>query len=104
MRQETRLIKEILKFEYPDKKFKFRYKTTHNYIDSSDTLIIICERRTDIENIISTIKKYVDGIKVFKQGDIACIFNRYIESQILSIKTQEWIDAGLMEFIEIREE
>ena len=102
MRQETRLIKEILKSKYPDKKFRFRYKTASNYCDSSDTLIVTCERWLDIDEVISFIRQYVGGIRVFKHGDVASIHSRHFTSQILSIETNEWIEAGLMEFIEVR--
>lgn len=104
MRQETRLIKDILESKYPDNKFKFRYKTASNYCDSSDTLIVTCERWMNIDEVISYISNYVSGIKVFKYGDVASIHHRHFTSQILSVKTNEWIEAGLMEFIEVRNE
>lgn len=104
LRQETRLIKDILKSKYPEKKFKFRYKTASNYYDSSDTLIITCDGWMDVDEVISFIREYVSGIKVFRHGDIAFIHHRHINSRILSIKTNEWVEAGLMEFIEVRNE
>ena len=103
MRQETRLIKAILKSKYPEKKFRLRYKTASNYCDSSDTLIVTCERWMDIDEVISFIRKHVGGIKVFKHGDIASIHHRHFTSEILSLDGQ-WIEAGLMEFIEVGNE
>lgn len=101
MRKETKLIKEILKLHYPNNKFKFRYKVATNYVDSSDMLIVICDRWQDIDNIIYIINQNVFGIKVFKKGEIASIFIDDIESKIFSVKENKWIEAGLMEFIEV---
>jgi len=72
-------------------------------MDSSDTLIVTCERWIDIDEVISYLSKHVDRIKVFKQGEIASIHHRHINSQILSVDGK-WIEAGTMEFIEVRNE
>lgn len=58
----------------------------------------------DVDEVISFIRQYVGGIKVFKYGDVASIYSRHFTSQILSIETNEWIEVGLMEFIEVRNE
>ena len=103
MRQETKIIKDNLISKYPDKKFKFQYRTPSTYYNSSDRLIVTCERYMDIDEVISFINKHVCGIKVFKSGSVASIHSRHITSEILSING-EWIEAGLMEFIEVRNE
>ena len=58
----------------------------------------------DVDEVISFIRQYVGGIKVFKYGDVASIYSIHFTSQILSIETNEWIEVGLMEFIEVRNE
>lgn len=103
MRQETRLIKEHLKSKYPDKKFICRYNNASNYYDSSDKLTVICDRWTDVDEVVSFIRELVSGIKVFKKGEVATIYNRQFKSEILSLNG-EWIEAGLMEFIEVANE
>lgn len=104
LRQETRLIKEILKSKYPDKKFKFQYRTPRQYIDTSDKLVVTCERYMDIDDVVSTLKKYTRYIGVYKKGTIASIWSRTIESQIFSISENKFVDCDLLEFIEVRNE
>lgn len=101
MRQETQLIKEILKSKYPDKKFKFQYRTPRQYIDTSDKLVVTCENM-DINDVVSTLKKYTRYIGVYEKGSIASVWSRTIESQIFSINENKFIDCDSLEFIEVR--
>lgn len=104
MRQETRLIKEILKSKYPDKKFKFQYRQPSSYYNSSDKLIITIEKNIDIDEVISIVNENTKGIKVFKYGSCATIRNIvYNEPKIRILNSEEWFDADVMEFIIIKQ-
>lgn len=104
MRQETKLIKDILNNEFPNQKFKFRYIQARNYIDSSDKIKITCEKNLDIEDVIKCISKYVLGIKTYRKGSVATIYepyNIFNHPKIMSIVYGEWIDVDVLEFIEV---
>lgn len=105
MREQTRAIRDILKTKYPISKFKLKYVETSNYIDGSDKIIITCDKDVCVEDIISLIKNNIIGIAVFKQGDIGMIsesYGKHNNPQILLVDTNEWLDADVMEFIEVR--
>lgn len=107
MRQETRLIKEILKSEYPDKKFKLKYRLARNYIDSSDKLIVTCSSDVDMNEVIDVLRKYVVCIKVSEEGEVESIYLHYGRTnipRIFSLESHEWVETDLMEFIEVRKE
>lgn len=107
MRQETRLIKKILQLEYPDKKFKLKYRLAKNYIDSSDKIIISYSHDVNVNEIISVLMKYVIDIKVFEEGEVESIYERSRRiniPRIFSLDSHEWVETDLMEFIEVRKE
>lgn len=101
MRQETKAIKEILKSKYHINKFKVHYVKTHNYIDHSDRIIVTCDRDIDIDDVIDLLDHYTYGIKIYRQGSMASS-SWNIEPKIYSLDTQSYIDADVMEFIEVR--
>ena len=58
----------------------------------------------DINDVVSTLKKYTRCIGVYEKGSIASIWSRTIESQIFSISENKFVDCDLLEFIEVRNE
>lgn len=105
MREETKLIKKILKSKYPDKKFKLQYRQASSYYNSSDKLIITIEKDISINDVISLIKQNTNGIAVFKKGDIGMIhesYNQFNTPKIWLSDLEKWFDADVMEFIEVR--
>lgn len=107
MREETKLIKEILKSKYPDKKFNLQYRQASSYYNSSDKLIITIEKDININDVISFIKQNTSGIAVFKKGDIGMIHENYGQFNTPKIwlsDSKKWFDADVMEFIEVRNE
>ena len=107
MREETKLIKEILKSKYSDKKFMLQYRQASSYYNSSDKLIITIEKDININDVISLIKQNTSGIAVFKKGDIGMIHENYGQFNTPKIwlsDSKKWFDADVMEFIEVRNE
>lgn len=103
MREQTKVIKEILKTKYPISKFKLKYVETNNYIDGSDKIVVTCDRDIDVDDVILLIKNNIRGIAVFKTGDVGIIhenYNQFNEPQI-QLLDGTWLDADVMEFIEI---
>lgn len=105
MRQETKIIKDILTSKYPDKKFKFQYRQATNYYNFSDKLIITIDEDVNIDDVVLFIKQNIKGIAVFKKGDIGMIrenYGKFNEPKIWLSDSEEWFDADVMEFIEVK--
>ena len=99
MRTQTKAIKDILKNKYPTSKFKLSYKTTYNYIDHSDRVVVKCDKNIDVDEVIQLLKEYTSGIGIYKTGSMA--MSRGAEPKIYFIDKSYYIDADLMEFIEV---
>lgn len=99
MRVQTMAIRDILKSKYPTGKFKLAYKTTHNYIDRSDRVVVKCDKNIDVDEVIKLLKEYTSGIGIYKTGSMA--MSRGAEPKIYAMVIDEWIDTDLMEFIEV---
>lgn len=101
MREQTKAIKEILKNKFPFDEFKLKYVEKNNYIDTSDKIILTCNRGFDVDNIVKILNEYTFGIKIYKQGDVVSVWND-VEGKIYSLDKKEYILADLLEFIEVR--
>lgn len=104
LRQATRLIKELLSSKYPDKKFTFQYRQPSSYYNSSDKLIITISKDVNVDEVVSIINENTRGINVFKSKSISVINNLTNEPYIHIPDSEEWFDADVLEFIEIKQE
>ena len=105
MRQETRLIKDILQSAFPQKKVRFQYIQASSYYNSSDKLIVTIGDDMDINAVISVIKENVRGISVYRHGGLGVIhesYGKYNSPEIWISSLQQWHDADVLEFIEVR--
>lgn len=103
MRKETWLIKNILQWKYPNNQFKLVYKTTNNYSDTSDKLIVtVCSKTTKLDDVVSLINQFVKGIVVYKYGEVRYASN--IEPKIFQPNSEDVFEPDLLEFIEVRHE
>lgn len=100
MRKETKLIKNILKSEYPNIVFSIRYKIASQYYDTSDK-VIICVKEEKYENIKKLLSNYVKNIKITKYGELVSI-SGFSTPLIYDIKNNVWVDVDMLEFIEIK--
>ena len=101
MRKETKAIKEILKSKYSTDKFKLQYKEPSNYVDSSDKIIVTCDKDICTDEVIELLKKFTSGIKIYKQGDIMSAW-KLVDGKIYSVDTETYTEVDMLEFIEIR--
>ena len=99
MLDDTKLIKSILKNNFPNYKFSIQNKRPSQYIDSSDMTIIICDKSIEDE-VVNILNKYTRGISIFKDDEYACRFGK-ICSEIYDISKEKFVDADI-EFIEIK--
>ena len=102
MRKETKVLKELLKAKFPNAQFHIRYKETTNYIDTSDKIVITCDNSVSIDDVVCYLKENTSKMAVYKNNEYASIGGDY-ESKIKSV-TGEWIDADMVEFIQVKEQ
>lgn len=100
MREQTRAIKAILKSKFPDLDFNLYYRKARNYTCSSDRIVIKYTGEPPAEEIKNTLNCYTRGIVIFKHGEIGSISGNFA-SQIHNPNLNVWLDADLLEFIEI---
>lgn len=102
MRKETKAIKEILKSKYSTDKFMLQYKEPSNYVDSSDKIIVTCDKDICTDDVIELLQKFTSGIKIYKQGNIMSAW-KLVEGKIYSVDdTKTYIEVDMLEFIEVR--
>lgn len=101
MREECKVLKQLLFELYPSSKFSIRFKQARNYIDTSDMIIVRCPSNIDVDELIKQIKHYSSGIAVFRTGSCESIWNLKNEPKILIPSTKTVIDLDTTEFIKI---
>lgn len=102
LRKETKAIKEILKSKYSTDKFMLQYKEPSNYVDSSDKIIVTCDKDICTDDVIELLQKFTSGIKIYKQGNIMSAW-KLVEGKIYSVDdTKTYIEVDMLEFIEVR--
>lgn len=100
MIQDTKLIKQILKENFYGYKFSIQIKKPSQYIDYSDTIIIVCDKNIK-DDVIKLIQQYISGIKIYNENSMASI-NRDADSKIYDILSKNWINVDA-QFIMIKE-
>lgn len=60
-----------------------------------------CDKDINIDDVIELLKKYVIGIKVYKQGSIASSW-RIVAGKIFSVDSDNFVEVDMLEFIEVR--
>lgn len=103
MRDETYLIKTLLKENYPNINFSVTLKQPKNYVQSSDKIVILydwnsCKIPCDI--IIEYLKKNTKNIAVGMQHFPLTKFTDFVPIAY-NVKTDTWDDMNLVDFIEV---
>jgi hypothetical protein len=101
MRFETKLIKDILRAEYPDARFHVRFCAAAQYVDGSDKITI--KSPISYNDLRTTMQHYTRGICIFPKGMIASRGGE-CKPEVLNPQTKEWVDFDLCEFIEVDSE
>lgn len=100
MKGECRNIKRLLQELYSDEKFSIQYKYATNYIDSSDTIKVKVPYGINKKELKQYLYKYTIGICIFGKGEYGAISGNG-NSSIIIPSTNEVIDMGMVEFIEL---
>lgn len=99
MRYQTKLIKDILKKHFPDKKYSIRYLQARQYYDTSDKIRIKIDA-DDYNHMCTILNAYTRDIKVcMSTHSVAMSGITY--PKIYNIHTEQFEDADMLEFIEL---
>lgn len=101
MREECKVIRQLLSELYPSLKFSIRFKQAKNYIDTSDMIIVKCPNNVNIDEVIRQIKQCTSGIAVFTDGSCESIWNLNNEPKVIMPFTKAVIDLDMTEFIKL---
>jgi hypothetical protein len=100
MVEDTKLIKQILKEEFPNYKFSIRFKKPSQYIDYSDTIIVACN--PDIrKDVIELVQQYTSGIGIYEKGSMTSV-NGEVDPKIYNTLSEKWVEVNA-EFIMIKD-
>ena len=99
MRYQTKLLKDILTKNFPCAKFNVLFIQAKQYCDTSDRILV---KTQDLQyaNVSNVLLKYTKDIKIVPKGVCAAV-SGITHPQIYDIETQCFVDADLLEFIEI---
>ena len=100
MRREVRILKDILRQEFPNSNVSVRFKRAANYVDGSDKMLVTLDNAS-FADVRTTLQHYTRNVSVCRYKEMVArggMCNPYI----LDPASKEWISMDVCEFIEIR--
>ncbi len=100
MRREVRMLKGILRQEFPNSNVSVRFKRAANYVDGSDKMLVTLDNAS-FADVRTTLQHYTRNVSVYRYKEIVArggMCNPYI----LDLASKEWVSMDVCEFIEIR--
>lgn len=100
MRREVRILKDILRQEFPNSNVSVRFKRAANYVDGSDKMLVTLDNAS-FADVRTTLQHYTRNVSVYRYKEMVArggMCNPYI----LDPASKEWISMDVCEFIEIR--
>ena len=100
MRREVRILKDILRQEFPSSNVSVRFKRAANYVDGSDKMLVTLDNAS-FADVRTTLQHYTRNVSVYRYKEMVArggMCNPYI----LDPASKEWISMDVCEFIEIR--
>ena len=100
MRREVRILKSVLRQEFPNSKVSVRFQHAANYVDGSDKMLVTLDNAS-FADVRTTLQHYTRNVSVYRHKEIAArggMCNPYI----LDPASKEWISMDVCEFIEVR--
>lgn len=100
MRREVRILKSVLRQEFPDSKISVRFKQAANYVDGSDKMLVTLDNAS-FADVRTTLQHYTRNVSVYRYKEMVArggMCNPYI----LDPASKEWISMDVCEFIEIK--
>lgn len=100
MRREVRILKSVLRQEFPNSKVSVRFQHAANYVDGSDKMLVTLDNAS-FADVRTTLQHYTRNVSVYRHKEIATrggMCNPYI----LDPASKEWISMDVCEFIEVK--
>lgn len=100
MRREVRILKSVLRQEFPNSKVSVRFQHAANYVDGSDKMLVTLDNAS-FADVRTTLQHYTRNVSVYRHKEIAArggMCNPYI----LDPASKEWISMDVCEFIEVK--
>lgn len=99
MRHEVKILKTILKNEYPFSNISVRFLACRNYIDSSDKMLVNIDG-VSFADVHNTLSHYTRNVSVYRHKDLMSR-SGVCDPYILNPDSKTWISLDMCEFIEI---
>lgn len=99
MRPETKILKSIMKLEFPQSTVHVQFKPTRNYVDSSDKLVLTITNAV-WRDILTTLQHYTRNVSICLQGELSSR-GGICSPSILNPETKAWVSLDCCEFIEV---
>ncbi|MBQ8806356.1 MAG: hypothetical protein IJZ68_07885 [Bacteroidaceae bacterium] len=100
MRREVKILKSILRQEFPDSNISVRFKCAANYVDGSDKMLVTLDNAS-FADVRTTLQHYLRNVSVYRYRDIVAR-GGMCDPYILDPASKEWISLDLCEFIEVK--
>lgn len=100
MRREVRILKSVLRQEFPNSKVSVRFQHAANYVDGSDKMLVTLDNAS-FADVRTTLQHYTRNVSVCRHKEIVArggMCNPYI----LDPASKEWISMDVCEFIEVK--
>lgn len=99
MRNETRVVKNLLLHYFPQQKIKVRFVEAKQYYTTSDKIIVSVPSEI-ADDVIATLRRNVQNIKVSRKGETTAISGISCPL-IFNVVNNKYYDAEMVEFIEV---
>lgn len=99
MRKEAKILKTILKAEYPKSNISVRFIACRNYVDSSDKMLVTMDG-ANFMDVRCTILHHTRNVSVYRHKDIVAR-GGMCDPYILNTESDRWISLDMCEFIEL---
>lgn len=100
MRREVKILKSILRQEFPNSKVSVHFKHAANYVDGSDKMLVSLDNAS-FADVRTMLQHYTRNVSVYRYREIVAR-GGMCDPYILDPASKEWVSMDVCEFIEIR--
>ena len=100
MRREVKILKSILRQEFPNSNVSVRFKQAANYVEGSDKMLVSLDNAS-FADVRTTLQHYTRNVSVYRYREIVAR-GGMCDPYILDPASKEWISMDVCEFIEVK--
>ena len=100
MRREVKILKSILRQEFPNSKVSVHFKHAANYVDGSDKMLVSLDNAS-FADVRTMLQHYTRNVSVYRYREMVAR-GGMCDPYILDPASKEWVSMDVCEFIEIR--